>query len=204
MVIVTDPMCSWCWGMSNDIDQARQAADSEVTFDLMLGGINTTGTLPMGEYGRRYLKRLWAEVSATTGQHFGELVADNYIHNSRLPCLALEAIRLQSGNPPFDFLRTLQNSFFTQQQNINDRQTLLRLATQSGYDAVRLGKLMDSVEVNARLDFQFENSGAFGTGALPSVLIEVNQKMRLLAGGYVDDSMLRQLITQALRGPMPG
>ena len=198
VVIVTDPMCSWCWGMSGDIDIARRKHHPTITYDFMLGGINPQGTQPIGAYGRRYLRRLWHEVAATTGQTFGELVPEVYVHNSRLACLAVEAIRLMTGSAPFDFLHQLQASFFVEQQNINDRNTLRRLASAAGYDADKMNKLMDSTQVNARVDFQFENAGAFGTGAMPSVLIEENSKMRLLAGGYVDASMLDQLLQEAL------
>lgn|GEM_PF-584375 len=198
VVIVTDPMCSWCWGMSNDIDLARETHRPDVTYDLLFGGINTQGNQPIGEYGRRYLRRLWQEVAATTGQRFGDLVPEAYIHNSKLPCLALEAVRLLTQRAPFDFLRKLQTSFFLEQKNISERATLLKLTSESGYDAGEVDRLIDSTEVNARIDFQFENAGAFGTEAMPSVLIEDHRSMRLLAGGYVDADMLDQLLKEAL------
>jgi putative protein-disulfide isomerase len=198
VVIVTDPMCSWCWGMSNDIDLARQIHHPDVNYDLLLGDINTQGNKPIGDYGRRYLQRLWQEVAATTGQRFGELVPEAYIHNSKLPCLALEAVRVLTQRAPFDFLRKLQASFFLEQKNISDRATLLQLTSESGYDAGEVDRLIDSTEVNARVDFQFENAGTYGTCAMPSVLIEDHRSMRLLAGGYVDADMLDQLLKEAL------
>ncbi|MCR9258332.1 MAG: DsbA family protein [Pseudomonadaceae bacterium] len=198
VVIVTDPMCSWCWGMSNDIDLARENHHPDVMYDLLLGGINTQGHKPIGEYGRRYLHRLWQEVAATTGQRFGDLVAEDYIHNSKLPCLALEAVRLLTQRAPFDFLRKLQTSFFQQQQNISDRTTLLQLTAESGYDAEAVDRLIDSPEVQARIKFQFDNAGKYGTEAMPSVLLEDCRSMRLLAGGYVDADMLNQLLEDAL------
>ena len=184
--------------MCNDIDQARKIHHPNVTYDLLLGGINTQGKQPIGEYGRRYLRRLWQEVAATTGQRFGDLVPEPYIHNSKLPCLALEAVRLLTQRAPFDFLRKLQTSFFVEQKNISERATLLQLTSAAGYDAEEVDHLIDSTEVNARIDFQFENAGTYGTGAMPSVLIEDQRSMRLLAGGYVDADMLDQLLKEAL------
>ena len=71
IVLVTDPMCSWCWGMADEFNEAMSTLQEGVEFDLLLGGINTHGTQPIGAYGRRYLMRLWREVADTTGQLSG-------------------------------------------------------------------------------------------------------------------------------------
>ena len=70
VVFVTDPMCSWCWGMADAIDEVRERFLDQCDFDIQLGGINTHGTRPIGDYGRRRLKRLWEEESAVTGVTF--------------------------------------------------------------------------------------------------------------------------------------
>ena len=106
--VVTDPMCSWCWGMAGAVEEAAHVLRDEVTFELLLGGINTHGTQPIGEFGRRHLMKLWQEVHATTGQPFGFRLPDEFIYNSTLPCVAVEALRRRSGVAPFGFLHRLQ------------------------------------------------------------------------------------------------
>jgi protein-disulfide isomerase-like protein with CxxC motif len=36
-----------------------------------IGGVNTHGTQPIGDHGRRLLMHIWRDVQATTGQRFG-------------------------------------------------------------------------------------------------------------------------------------
>ncbi|MEM7098308.1 MAG: DsbA family protein [Pseudomonadota bacterium] len=198
IVLVSDPMCSWCWGMAEDFEQARQTLSSQITFELMLGGINIHGTQPIGDYGRRFMKRLWEDVAATTGQPFGSLYAGAYVHNSVVPCLAIEAIGELVPDSRLDVLHRLQANFFMDGLDITDRTYLRQIALDWGCEAEAFDRKMADPNVFAKLKFQFETAGQFGTQALPSLLVgegdAEHPELRLLAGGYVDSGMLQTLI----------
>jgi len=194
LVVVTDPMCSWCWGMAGEVEQARRALAGRVEFDLMLGGINTHGTQPIGDFGRRFLMRLWGEVAATTGQFFGSQLPSAYVHNSVTACLAVEAFRSLSGEAPFAYLHALQARFFQHGVNITEENVLAEIAEQCGVSGVSLrGQLRDPGNVE-RVRFQFDHARTFGTQALPSLLIEQQGSMRLFAGGFVTADMIATLL----------
>ena len=193
VVLVTDPLCSWCWGMADEFQLARKRLAERVDFDLMLGGINVHGTQPIGDYGRRFLMKLWREVAETTGQTFGfKLPEDEYVHNSVAPCLLLEAVRQATDSVPFELLHELQWRFFVTGEDITDLDFLSEQAARHGVDNFKAG-MRDEV-LKEKLRFQFDNAGAFGTNALPSLLIEQQGTLRLLAGGYVDAGMMETLI----------
>ena len=192
VVLVTDPLCSWCWGMADEFLLARERLAEQVDFDLMLGGINVHGTQPIGDYGRRFLMKLWREVADTTGQTFGFKLPEEYVHNSVAPCLVLEAVREATDSAPFDLLHDLQRRFFVTGEDITDLQSLSEQAAEHGVE--NLKARMHDEALRERLRFQFDNAGAFGTNAMPSLLIEEQGTMRLLAGGYVDAGMMETLI----------
>lgn len=202
LVLVTDPMCSWCWGMADEFEQARVALANDIQFDLMLGGINVHGTQPIGDYGRRFMRRLWQEVADTTGQRFGQLYADEYVHNSVLPCLALHTINQWSGEIRFDALHRLQRDFFVNGVNINNRTYLIEFAEELGIEIADFTQRLEDPAALEQLKFQFEMAGQFGTQALPSLLIaddpDEPAKLGLLAGGYVDAGMLQTLLDSRL------
>ena len=191
-MLVTDPLCSWCWGMADEFLLARERLAEQVDFDLMLGGINVHGTQPIGDYGRRFLMKLWREVADTTGQTFGFKLPEEYVHNSVAPCLVLEAVREATDSAPFDLLHDLQRRFFVTGEDITDLQLLSEQAAEHGVE--NLKARMHDEALRERLRFQFDNAGAFGTNAMPSLLIEEQGTMRLLAGGYVDAGMMETLI----------
>ena len=71
LIFVTDPMCSWCWGLADSIKEIYRKYKEKIELDLMLGGVNTESTDFVGEYGKRFLLNLWQEIHRTTGKEFG-------------------------------------------------------------------------------------------------------------------------------------
>lgn len=195
VVVVTDPMCSWCWGMAPAIEQAATRLAGEVEFDILLGGINIHGTQPIGAYGRRHLMRIWREVTATTGQTFGFRLPESFVYNSTLPCIAVQSMRRWLGKAPFGYLHRLQQIFFLEGRNINDAGVLADAAGELGWDGAACLRALDDPELARQVAEQFAASRSYGTNALPSVLWESDAQRTLLAGGYVDADMLAALIT---------
>ena len=195
VVIVTDPMCSWCWGMTSEFELAREELSGRIEFDFILGGINTHGTQPIGDYGRRYLMKLWQDVHATTGQEFGFKLPHEYVHNSVLPCLAVESVRDVNNEAALQFLHRLQRRFFVDGENINDLQLLGQEAQSFGVGPEQLARCVADPGYKERVKFQFDVATRFGTNALPSLLVEKQGNLTLLAGGFVDAEMLQYLLS---------
>ena len=183
--------------MADDFEAARNKLKDKIDFDLILAGINTHGTQPIGDYGRRYLMRLWQDVENTTGQKFGYKLPEEYIHDSSRTCLALQAARQLTGQVPFLFLHELQQRFFVLGENVTDQATIDRAAEQVGLPVAELQREMDREVTLEQLRFQFQNAQGFGTQALPSLVVrEEDLSLRLLAGGYVDTDMMQVLLAE--------
>ncbi|MYG12016.1 MAG: hypothetical protein F4171_04385 [Gammaproteobacteria bacterium] len=195
ILIVTDPMCSWCWGMTPEVDRARAVLPE--AFDLLLGGINVHGTQAIGDFGHSHLMGIWREVQATTGQAFGFNLPTPLIYNSTLPCIAVQAVREALGGPPFDYLHRLQERFFVEGVDINDLETLAATALDCGVGREAFLQAAGSEKVRAAVRFQMNTSRDFGTNALPSVLEERDDERRLLAGGYLNAEALLEFAKQA-------
>jgi putative protein-disulfide isomerase len=198
VVVVTDPLCSWCWGISAAVEEAAARLAGAADFEILLGGINIHGTQPIGDYGRRYLMHVWREVHATTGQPFAFMVPDGLVYNSTLPCLAVAAVRRATGRPPFGYLHRLQQLFFAQGMDTTDLTLLARTAEDFGVaaDALRAGcadpALLEAVRV------EFGSCRSYGTQALPNLLIDARGNRRLLAGGYADAATIEAMVRARL------
>jgi len=198
VLIATDPMCSWCWGMSSSVEEAAAALRGVAKFEILLGGVNTATTQPLGDYGRRYLIHVWREVRDTTGQHFAFVVPEGMVYNSTGPCLAVAAVRRELGHSPFGYLHRLQQLFFSEARDINDAELLAGAATDFGIaaDVVHRGLKDPALADMVRGEFALARS--YGTSALPSVIVEQEGQRTLLAGGYADAAMLESLIRARL------
>lgn len=184
--------------MSGAVEAAAHHLADEVDFELLLGGINLHATHPIGEFGRRHLLKLWSEVNETTGQPFGFELPDAFVYNSRLPCIAVEAVRRKSGRAPFGFLHRLQQCLFEEGRNITRAEELDWVAREFGWGAGELRAELDDPALAASAEAQFEGSRRYGTNALPNVLIERSGERRLLFGGYADSEMIVDLARQAM------
>lgn len=188
---VTDPMCSWCWGMAPCIETTIERLSDRVTFDLAVGGINVDSTKPVGRYGRERLDKLWTEVTTVTGQVFSHDLAKGTVYNSMLPCLAVEAMRDVQDRPPFGFTHRLQQRFFVEAINVNNLEVLLATSEEFGVDRLVVRARMDTPGVRERTRWGFENARRYGTNALPSVLVSDDGiEFRLFAGGFVSADQL--------------
>ena len=184
---VTDPMCSWCWAMTPHIESTLRSFDGRVAFDLAVGGINIHTRKPLGRHGLERLQALWHHVTAVTGQCYSHRLPEGTIYNSQLPCLALEAMRTLTRDPPFAYLHYLQRLLFVDGVNINNLDVLLEACEELGADPDLLVALLDREPVRARTRCQIVNSRRYGTNALPSVLAsDDGAEFRLFAGGYMD------------------
>ena len=203
VIVVTDPMCSWCWGMAPAVEEAASRLAGEVEFDLLLGGINTHGSQFIGDYGKRHLFRIWHEVQATTGQTFGFRLPEQFVYNSTLPCIAVQTVRARLERPPFGYLHRLQQLFFEHGVNINDADVLADAASEFGWQPQRFVNALADNEVATGVVHGFAVSRTYGTNALPSILWERNGDRTLLAGGYADADMLVELVRARKNLPPP-
>ncbi len=205
MVLVSDPMCSWCWGMGQEFAKFATRHETRFNFGLLLGGINVNSTQEVSARGRAHLIKLWSTVAETTGQPFNA-PPDAYVHNSRQACLGLEWVRQTHQElAALEALHHFQQAFFVHGRDLSDARVIVSLLEKWDDGSLCPG-VFDDMKLNQRIDFQFANARRFGSGGLPAILIGEAENepgagsdaqgpgaLRLLAGGYIDCTMLEIL-----------
>src|SRR5690606_22535788 len=154
------------------VEAAAAALAGEVEFAILLGGVNTATTQPVGAYGRRHLARIWRTVRDTTGAPFAFVVPDGLVYNSTLPCLAVAAVRRELGRARFGYLHRLRQLLFAEARDINDRALLCAAATELGVAAEVVRQGLEEPALADAVREEFAVSRSYGTSALPSVLVE--------------------------------
>jgi putative protein-disulfide isomerase len=187
VIFVTDPMCSWCWGMAEEIERARTALADELDFDLVVGGINVGSQQGVSEFARARLALVWREVALVTGARFGPgLPGGDFVYDSTPACLAVETVRAMTGEAPFEFVHRLQRRFFVDGADVTTWPVLAEEVRELGIDVAAFGRIWQTPAVRDRAAAGFLVAKSYGTAAMPSVLREDNGTRRLVVGGYVD------------------
>jgi putative protein-disulfide isomerase len=187
VILVTDPMCSWCWGMAEEIERARATLAQELEFDLVVGGINVGSQRGVSDFARARLALVWREVALVTGAAFGPgLPGGEFVYDSTPACLAVETVRALTGEPPFEFVRCLQRRFFVDGADVTAWPVLAETVADLGIDVTAFGRLWQTPDIRDRVAAGFLAAKSYGTAAMPSVLLDENGTRRLVVGGYVD------------------
>jgi len=63
-----DPMCSWCYGFSDEVTELKSALP-ELDFTLVLGGLRPNGTEKITSLAD-FLKEHWEEIAEISGKKF--------------------------------------------------------------------------------------------------------------------------------------
>ena len=99
----------------------------------------------------------------------------------------------------FGYLHRLQQLFFAEGVNINEKELLLRTAEDFGVKREIVAENIAKEALRNQVAAEFAAARGYGTTALPSVLIDRKGERRQLAGGYADADMLELLIRQELQ-----
>lgn len=187
IVLVTDPMCSWCWGMWPDFRAVQARFAGDVSFELVLCGMQVgTPPAPPDDAARRTLGSIWAEVSAVTGQPIrGRLPEDPaFFYHSELPCRALTAARELTGEVPFDLLGQLHQAFYVEGVNITAPAQLAQQASYVGIDRDAFMGALRSDVVKASTRQQFAAAQRLTNGVMPGLVGVTDSEATFLTGGY--------------------
>jgi putative protein-disulfide isomerase len=190
VLLVSDPLCSWCWAFTPEYEAAMRVLEKRVAFDLLLGGINLGASLPLGDAAQARFDRLWKQVAETTGQKFSHRLPTAFVYNSTRACIALHAFRSLTGTPPFQFLHVLQERFFAHGEDVTAPGLLADVAVELGVPRAAFTDACADPLIEAKTLEEFAESKRYGTNALPSVLVEDGNGRRLFAGGWMSAAQM--------------
>ncbi len=180
------PMCSWCWGFSPVIHQVQENFSTTLPLQVVLTPFRIDNDKAMDKKLRDYVLDQWHKVHAKTGQEFdfNFSVKDNFIYNTLLACKAIKAFALQCPNDEPLFIFEMQKAFYTQNLDITDETKLVEIAS---YFKVNLNKFthdIHSEKIAQTLKQDFSMCQQFGVNSYPTLLLQKQTKMMIIANGY--------------------
>lgn len=202
VTFVTDPLCSWCWGMLPQIEAVRSELSERTDFDLLMAGLQIGGTAGLSEFEGARLRRLWTKVAEATGQTFSGRLPDDpaFLYHSELACRAVEAVRVKTGGPPWDYFHAIQTAFYIEARNPCSFAVLGELA-EGICSADELETAIRSSEVRDATHAGFERAKSLGAHALPTVLLDAGEGPKLVCGGFATADYLAADLSSRLESP---
>lgn len=192
LIFMTDPLCSWCWGMVPELKILQHTFDGRLSFELRCAGLQVGAQQPLSIDHTRSLVQLWQQVAATTGQNFAYSLPEDteFIYHSEVACRALEIARRLTGLEPFDHYYRLQKAFYVDCLNIGNPEVLFELLFDLGVSRQEFLESINSEEVvnNTRQGFEWCKGRAIT--ALPTLFLDKGSGPELVCGGYATADVL--------------
>ena len=187
LVLLTDPMCSWCWGLWPEWLKLQDQLQDRVTFDLLLCGIQVGRPfMSPSDDERHRIGEIWAEVARVTGQRLRHRLPEDpaFFYHSEIACRAIVAVSELTGQVPFAFLEQLHQAFYIEGINLSSPDALALQAEMHGVDRVQFLERLRSDKVKTKTRWHMAESHEQTGGIMPAVLGKHGDEVRMLSGGY--------------------
>lgn len=201
IIYVGDPMCSWCWGISEELSKLKNYQEAQGgKFEVVLGGLRPGGGDEWNEEFKGFLKHHWEEVNERSGRPFGYdlFQRDSFNYDTEPSCRAVVVARKFIPEKELEFFEAIQERFYVKNEDPNDVMFYKPLCVQFNinYEDFKKSFLSNEAKQETRADFVLNRQ--WGVRGYPSILIKKEDKIQLVSSGYAKFNDLKERIEELI------
>jgi len=172
LIIVADPMCSWCWGFAPALSAIRKNYGDRMGLELIVGGLRAGNDKIMDNDAKGYISHHWQEVNKATGQpfDFDFFKREDFIYDTEPACRACVTVRGLKPEATLNMLELLHKSFYASNQDITDTSVLASLAVSLGLESDQFVEVFLSEDARAATVSDFQTARNLGVTGFPTVV----------------------------------
>jgi len=203
LVLVADPMCSWCYGFSKEMTTIVDAMP-DIEVQVVMGGLAAGSTQVLDDAGKQFRLTHWARVEEMSGAQFNRealLARKNFVYDTEPVCRAVVTARLIE--PSVNLLKVLgafQRAFYVDGLNTTDGAVLAEIGASAlkaaGFDVDAKAFLAvwasDEAIRAARADFA--QTRQLGVSGFPSLFVELDGKIGQVSSGYAPAATVQETL----------
>lgn len=203
ILYIFDPLCGWCYGFSNIINDIKKEYHDKFDFEILSGGMITGDRVGSINEKFEFIKGSYKQVEDHTGCKFGpsflkELEKGELVFSSTEPSKALTVIKENSTENAFSYASDLQNAIYFDGKDIKQTEVLADIAEKYLHKEDFI-KNYNSDKNDSILKKEFDFVSALGINGFPSVLLEKDEKYYILARGFQYKMDLQNMFKQIIR-----
>lgn len=195
-----DPMCSWCWGITNHLDKIKNEFANQIGFELILGGLRPGGGDQWTPSFREMIKGHWRHVQEASGQPFDYsfFEREEFNYNTEPSARAVRVVRDLAPDKEWLFYKSLQHLFYAKNQDISDIKVMLNLCKELSIDATQFETLFLSPGYKQLVIQDFSRARQFGISGFPSVVLQKGEEYFAVARGYSSFEQMKMNVDSIL------
>ena len=192
IIYVGDPMCSWCWGISPQLNQLQRKANAEgIRYRIVVGGLRPGGGDAWNQQFKDFLQHHWEEVNKRSGQPFGDALFDleQFEYDTEPACRAVVAARTIDPSVEGRFFELVQHYFYVKNQDPKTIEFYEPICKEVDINFAEFASAFISKEIREATRNEFVMNRQWGVQGYPSVLVRKGSQLYAIARGYseVDD-----------------
>jgi len=200
IIYIGDPMCSWCYGFSPELDKIK-ASFPNTTFEMVMGGLRAGGTETMLEL-KDFLKDHWKEVQRASGRPFNYsiLSQNEVLYDTEMACRAVIVAGQLKPEIKYEYFKAVQESFYFHNNLPNDLDTYVNLAERFGINPHQFHIKLDARQSKMDAYSEFELASKMGIQGFPSMVAKIDRKSTLVTNGFQKaDNIIKLLENRGLK-----
>ncbi len=190
LIYFADPMCSWCWGFSPQIDLITSWFGKRLPIQMVMGGLRVGTTEAMSDEMRTYVRGAWEGVAERTGQpfDFSFFERDGFVYDTEPACRAVVTIRELRPELTLKFFQNAQKAFYADGRDTTAKDTLVELAREVGVEPSLFLSSFESEEIRQKAGADFLSGIKTGVTGYPTLVAKSDEARHLVSAGYRDMS----------------
>lgn len=203
LIYIGDPMCSWCWGISPELNALDRYATAEgIPFTILMGGLRPGGGEEWTVEFKDFLRHHWEEVNKRSGQPFGYDLFElaDFDYDTEPACRAAVTARSIAPDKALSFYELVQHHFYVQSRDPKDVSFYQPICDQLSIDFDQFAELFRSAEMKSATAADFAQSRQWGIRSFPSVVYRKDDQLYLIARGYASYEALRDRVKEISTG----
>ena len=194
IIYIGDPMCSWCYGFSPQLETLEESLDGSIEFEYVMGGLRPYNTETIKDLSD-FLKGHWDEVHKYSGVEFDfQVLFEDWHYDTEPPCRAYVVVRDYFPDKASDFFKGVQKLFYLKGQNLNVSESYLPLLKSLDIDDKVFVKAFESEKFKTLVKSDFEHAQDLNVNAFPTLLYQRKGEIHVLAQGFTTSDRILERI----------
>jgi len=195
-----DPMCSWCYGISDEILAIKKHYKDTLGFRLVMGGLRPEGGEEWNVEFKKFLKNHWSHVNMSSGKEFntGILEWDEFDYNTEPSCRAVVVFRFMYPDLAMEFLAKVSKRFYVDNQDPKEDEFYKPIFEEMDLDFASFKVLFHSQKFKKETFDDFMKAKNNGVLGFPTLLFEHRRRFTVITRGFNIAGRLQERIDEAI------
>ena len=196
LIYVGDPMCSWCYGIAEELAQTTEHYNKTLDLEIIMGGLRAGGGEEWNTQFKDFLKHHWEDVGMLSGQpfKFDILKWESFDYDTEPSCRAVVTVQSIDNKQALAFFKEVQKGFYLENRDPKTIEFYKPICQQMGINFELFSDKFESNEMKAATKQHFQKSQQIGVRSFPTILVEYKGQLHLVASGYSTFEKMKEKI----------